>query len=117
MIKTRAYTSLVRPIVQYASTAWSPHTLKDITSIESIQRRAARFVFNDYSRSSSVSSMLDELNWPLLRERRIANDLTMFYKINHALVNIPLPSEITPRFPNIKQSVKRFKFHALTFLS
>ena len=42
--------------------------------------------------------------WPLLRERCIVNDLTMFYKINRALVNIPLPSEIIPRFLNTRES-------------
>ena len=74
-IKSRAYASLVRPIVEYASVAWSPHTAKDISAIESIQRRAARFVFNDYSRNSSVvSAMLADLNWQSLEERRIIND-------------------------------------------
>ena len=49
---------------EYARTAWSPCTLKDINSVESIQRRATRFVFNDYtvSLSSTVSSMLEDLN-------------------------------------------------------
>ena len=61
-IKSRAYASLVRPIAEYASVAWSQHTAKDISAIESIQRRAAQFVFNDYSRDSSVSAMLADLN-------------------------------------------------------
>ena len=42
--------------------------------------------------------------WPLLRERCIVNDLTMFYKINRALVSTPLPSEIIPRFLNTRES-------------
>ena len=68
-----AYASLVRPIAKYASVAWSPHTAKDISAIESTQRRAARFVFNDFSRDSSVSAMLADLNWQSLEERRIIN--------------------------------------------
>ena len=48
--------------------------------------------------------MLEDLNWPLLRECHIVIDLTMFYKISCTLVNIPLPSEITPRFPYARQS-------------
>ena len=40
-VKERAYVGLVRPIAEYASAAWSPHTKKDTNNIESIQRRAA----------------------------------------------------------------------------
>ena len=63
-VKARAYLSLVRPIVEYATVAWSPHTNKWIDCIESVQRRAARFVNSDYRRYGSVSSMLTDLNWP-----------------------------------------------------
>ena len=38
-VKARAYLSLVRPIVEYATVAWSPHTNKGIDCIESVQRR------------------------------------------------------------------------------
>lgn len=79
-----------------------------INSVKSIQQRAAHFVFNDYSQSGSASSMLEDLNWPLLREHCRVNDLKMFYKINPALVNIPLPSEMTPRFPNRELKHTRF---------
>ena len=65
-VKARAYLSLVRPIVEYATVAWSPHTNKGIDCVESVQHRAARFVNSDYSRYSSVSSMLTDLNWPSL---------------------------------------------------
>ena len=77
-IKSRAYASLARPIGEYASVTRSPHTAKDISAIESIQRRAARFVFYDYSLNISVSAMLADQNWQSLKERRIINDLTMF---------------------------------------
>ena len=46
--------------------AWSPHTNKGIDCVESVQHRAARFVNSDYSRYSSVSSMLTDLHWPTL---------------------------------------------------
>ena len=100
----RAYASLVRPIAEYASVAWSPHTAKDISAIESIQRRAARFVFNDYSRNSSVSAMLADLNWQSLEERRIINDLTMFYKINSNFPNTSFPAEISLGFQGTRRS-------------
>ena len=41
----------------------------DKNKLESIQRRAARWVFSNYRRTSSVSSMLQQLSWPSLQIR------------------------------------------------
>ena len=78
-VKERAYVGLVRPIAKYASAAWSPHTKKDTNNIESIQRRAARFVRGDYSRTSSVSSITRELGWASLQSRRTVHDLLHYF--------------------------------------
>ena len=94
-VKARSYLSLVRPIVEYATVAWSPHTNKGIDCIESVQRLATRFVSSDYSRYSSVSSMLTDLSWPSLQSRRRICDLGMFYKIHRGKVNISLPYDLT----------------------
>ena len=93
-VKERSYLSLVRPIAEYATVAWSPRTNKGIDCIESVQRRAARFVNNDYSRYSSVSSMLTDLNLPSLQSRRRICDLGMFYKIHRGQVNISFPYDL-----------------------
>ena len=69
-IKSRAYLTLVRPILEYASPVWDPHLVKDRDQIEKVQRAAARWVSSDYCWSSSVSSMLNLLNWPTLFLRR-----------------------------------------------
>ena len=61
---------MVRPILEYASIVWSPYHNKDIQRIEAVQRRAARFIVNCYSRYQSVSNILQKLNWPTLEERR-----------------------------------------------
>ena len=65
-IKATAYISLVRPILEYASSAWDPHLLKNIYSIDQIQRRTARWVLQNYNRYSSVTSMQQQLNWSTL---------------------------------------------------
>ena len=41
---------MVQPILEYASDVWSPYHNKDIQHIEAVQRRAARFTVNCYSR-------------------------------------------------------------------
>ena len=47
--KTQAYNTLVRPSLEYAYHVWDPHTgtQANINKVESIQRRAARFVTNN----------------------------------------------------------------------
>ncbi|CAB4005873.1 Hypothetical predicted protein [Paramuricea clavata] len=95
-VKSRAYTSLVRPQLEYASTAWNPYTKRNINKIEMVQRRAARFVFNDYSRASYVSPMIDHLSWDNPQQRRLLHQATMFYKIYQCLVGISLPDDVCP---------------------
>jgi hypothetical protein len=78
-IKELAYKTFVRPILEYACTVWDPHTDTNINKLEMVQRRAARFVLNNYHRTASVSAMIDYLKWPSLQERRKDARLTMFY--------------------------------------
>ena len=56
-IKCNCFKIMVRPIIEYAASVWDPHTLLNINRLESIQRTAARFCFNDFSRYSSVTNM------------------------------------------------------------
>jgi len=87
-VKERAYKTLVRPILQYSSTVWDPHTTTAVRKIESVQQRAAHTTLNCYHRTSSVGAMITELNWqPLSEWRRIAR-LVMFYKILPAALEL-----------------------------
>jgi len=53
---------------------------KDIQQLESVQRRAARFVKKDYRYTTSVTGLLDELGWLSLFERRKHSRSTVFHK-------------------------------------
>ena len=57
-LKSTAYKTLLRPHLEYASTAWSPHTVTDIYKPESVQRKAARWATRDYQQTSSITTML-----------------------------------------------------------
>src|SRR5579859_1880092 len=48
-VKTSAYKSIVRPLLEYSSSVWDPYQTGLIHSIEMIQRKAARFCLNRYS--------------------------------------------------------------------
>ena len=87
-IKQQAYFTLVRPLVEYASTVWDPHTQRNIQKLEMIQRRAARYVTNRHRNRSSVSDMLHGLNWRSLQDRRKDARLCMLYKVDRRLVAI-----------------------------
>ena len=69
-IKEKAYISLVRPTVEYASALWDPHLQKDKHKLEMVQRRSARYVTNRYRNRSSVTDMIEQLKWTPLEERR-----------------------------------------------
>ena len=86
--KTQAYNTFVRPSLEYASTVWDPHTQANINKVESIQRRAARFVTNNYDPRASVTTLLQDLNWPTLQHRRQLAKLIMMYRITYHLIKI-----------------------------
>ena len=94
--KTSAYRSMVRPLLEYCSTVWSPYTQEHIQKIEMVQLRAARYVTNRYHITSSVTSMLDHLEWETLESRRTKNQLVMFFKFIHGLIDIPAERYLTP---------------------
>ena len=60
-IKETCYKTFVRPQLEYAATDWDPHTDINIAKLEGVQRRAARFVTNDYNYTSSVTAMMRAL--------------------------------------------------------
>ena len=96
-IKTRSHNikrkALVRPRLEYqCASVWDPHTHSAIQKIEMVQRRAARYVLRQYHNTSSISDMLEQLQWPTLAQRRYCLRLTMLYKINNSIVTIdPTP--------------------------
>ena len=91
-VKASAYITLVRPILEYASIVWDPHQQYLIDNIEMIQRRAVRWVKQDYRLISDVSDMMNDLQWPTLYERRKYCRLITFHKFLHQNppdINIP----------------------------
>jgi hypothetical protein len=64
--------------------------LLNIHQLEAIQRRAARFVYNNfYDREPGVvTSMISRLQWEALEQRRAKARATFMYKIVNNLVDV-----------------------------
>lgn len=80
-LKRLAYITFIRPKLEYASSIWSPWQNNLINDIESIQNRAARFIFSDFSHQSSVTLLrLNADLQPLAVRRKIAR-VSLIHKI------------------------------------
>ena len=93
-VKSRAFTSLVRPHLEYASSVWDPYLKQDINQLEKVQQKGARFVCGKYQYTESVTSMLTELDWQPLQQRRKNRRLTNFYKAINQLTPVIIPDYI-----------------------
>ena len=81
--------------IRICPAAWDPYSQNNIKTLERIQRQAARFCTNHYSREpGSVTKLLQELGWETLQTRRKSKRITTSYKSEHNIINIPLDQYI-----------------------
>ena len=55
-LRDTAYISLIRPALEYSCSVWHPHKKSNKDKIEKVQRRAARFVSNNFRRKATSNS-------------------------------------------------------------
>ena len=94
--KANAYFIMGRSNLEYCSSVSSPHHKDQIHKIEMVQRRAAPYTTNCFRNTSSVSSMIYQLQWESLESRRSKIQLTLFFKVIHNLIDIPPDNYLTP---------------------
>ena len=89
-VRETSYLTILRPTLEYAAMVCDPTTEILIQTLENVQRRASRFVVNDYTSRTQgcVTSMLTSLEWQTLEQRRRISRLVMMYKIQHQLLDI-----------------------------
>ena len=89
-VKEAAYKGLVRPVLEYGSSVWDPHTKCLQEELEKVQNRAARFVTRNYTfEEGSMTGILEQLRWESLKKRRTDNRRILLYKGLKGKARIP----------------------------
>ena len=74
----RLYTTFVRPHLEYAQSAWSPHLRKYIKQLDNVQIRATKLV--DGMKHLDYFERLQKLDLPTLLHRRQRGDMIQVWK-------------------------------------
>ena len=92
---TRAFSTYVRPILEYASPIWSPHLRRDIDSLEKVQRRFTKTFHN--LRFLPYNIRLERLNLQSVSLRHSNLDLCTCYRLLHHLTHLDPLLFVSPR--------------------
>ena len=113
-MRNQAYTSLVRPILEYACCVWDQYQCKHIKQLESVRRHAARFTAGNYfsMNPGCAKNMVTQLWWDLQEHRRAKHRITTFCKIINNLANIPVHHQLKEHDSSTRDSASN-KFRQL----
>jgi exonuclease III len=97
------FNSLVRSILEYGSTIWSPHYKVHTDEIERVQKKCLRMlcyrIHPGRSAITNYETRLSKFNVHKLETRREYFDFIYLYKIIHAIIDVPdLISQINFNF-------------------
>ncbi len=87
-----AYTSLVRPKLEYCGAIWDPTAKRSIDIMERVQRQSVHSALMQYG-AASVTELLKDLHWAELVDRHPDQCLTLFFKLVNSYIMVS-PSEI-----------------------
>ena len=105
--KKNLYISLVLSQITYCSVIWRPHLIKDIKLLESVQRRATKFILNDFT--SDYKSRLIKLNLlPLMMFYELCDIIFYIKSVKSPNTNFNIND-----FIFVKNSITRSSSHKL----
>ena len=88
-IYIKAYITYVRPILETDSVIWSPHYIKDVNALESVQRLYLKSVCRRCNlKYSTYADRLNALGLKTLEYRRWYFDIVFVYKLINNLVDL-----------------------------
>ena len=80
------YKALVLPVLEYCTVAWCPFFVKDIETLEKVQRRMTRMLPG--LRHLPYEVRLKALGLMTLHTRRIKHDLIFVFKLLHGMIDL-----------------------------
>ena len=87
----------MRPVLDYGSSVWDPLGVVLQKELESVQKRAARFVTGNYNyETGSMTGILGQLKWESLKKRRKDNRLILLYKGLKGKAGVPT-DDLSPK--------------------
>ena len=93
-LRALAYTSMVQSTMDYAGAIWDPHQKTKADKLERVHNRAARWALRQrHTGAASVGTMLSELGWSTMSERRRRQRLLLVWKVMTGAVDIK-PEEV-----------------------
>ena len=101
---------LVRPQLEYASSVWE-NSVSNATSIKSNRFSGTLHVspvmIRPYRRTSSVTAMLQKLQWDSLQQRESCSRVLMLCRIRNGLVAIRAAAYTLNQFPSAPEGSKQ----------
>ena len=85
------YCCIVRPLLEYSCETWNPHTQRNINRIESIQRRATKFILKS---NEDYDLRLKQLDLQSLYDRRFIRDVTFLSNLMKGHYNIDFSDKL-----------------------
>ena len=85
----KLYKSFIRPHLEYATAAWDPYLIKDVTELEEVQKFALRVCTKTWS--ANYDSLLTQTNLPSLQTRRQRAKLCSLFNIVKENIHFPDP--------------------------
>ena len=94
-VKVTAYTTMVRPTLEYSSPVWDPMPPPLRQKLEQVME-GCQVVFSVYTDRTPgcVTKMVKDLGWESLKHRRYISRLMMIFKIHHQIVEVSGATEV-----------------------
>ena len=90
-VKKKLYLSLVVPVVTYGSPVWRPSLIRDIVSLEKLQRRATKYMLHDYQ--LDYKSRLCQLKLlPLMYQLEFVEVISFITQLNCRSSSFDIPN-------------------------
>ena len=112
-LKDLAYKYILTPKLEYTCSIWSSYMAGNIKTLEGVQRRSAHFVCNKFSYHESITSMLKELDWPSLQQRRAEKRMALFHRVVNETVDVDASALLTKSRRSSRKLIRvQYKTHS-----